>query len=87
MTFDKIYNISEKWAIGIVADDEVVYFLDRRYPMNDQPFQITSGSYYIDTILEHNNGIQLDLGVPSWYVNKYDIEVVKIRLKQYLNGN
>lgn len=83
INFDKIYNISERWAIGIVADDEVVYFLDRNYP----PYQVTNGCYYIETILEHNGGLFLDLSVKEWFVNKYDIEVVKIRLKQYLNGN
>lgn len=87
INFDKVYNISDKWAIGIVSDDEVVYLLDRRYPMNNRPYQVTNGSYYIDTILEHNDGLQLDLSVKDWFVNKYDIEVVKIRLRQYLNGN
>ena len=83
MKFDKVYEISEKWAVGIVAADEVVYFLDKRYP----PYQVTSGFYYIDTILKHNGGLQIDLNVPTWYLNKYDIEVTKIRLQQYLNGN
>lgn len=67
--FTQPVNISDRFAIDFVKRDNeketVVRFIDRKYN------QITTGSYYISTIIEHKKGygLTLDGGFPEWTVD------------------
>ena len=67
--FTQPVNISDRFAIDFIKRDDdrepVVRFIDRKYN------QITTGQYYISTIISHNKnaGLDLDGGVPEWKVD------------------
>ena len=71
--FTQPVNISDRFAIDIVKRDHdrepVIRFIDRKYN------QITTGSYYISTVLEHEKGtgLALDLDEPEWTVDAESI--------------
>lgn len=75
--FDFTISISEKLIVGVIADDETVCFVSTDCFRISEPF-------YFDYIMNYKEGLQIDKG---FYLNKYDIEITKIRLQQYLNGN
>lgn len=72
--FDFTIYISEKWLAGVIAGDETVVLISGE--KQTDPF-------YFDYILDRKGSIQFN----DMFMNKYDVEVLKIRLNQYLNGN
>ena len=84
--FTQPVNISDRFAIDFVKrDDEretIVRFIDRKYN------QITTGSYYISTMLEHKKGVGLTLdgGVPEWSVDA-EVTAKAIEICEYYKNN
>lgn len=88
MQFYKSEKISDKWGIAFKKDEfcgqptAVVYFLDLDYKFDNVcglPCQITSGSYFIEDVINHaGSTLCLDGGIPAWTVSGDDLKIAKL---------
>jgi len=88
MEFYKSEKISDKWGIAFTKKEfrgkptAVVYFLDLDYKFDNAcglPCQITTGSYYIEDVINHaGSKLCLDGGISKWTVAGDDLKVAKL---------